>query len=99
MTRGGASARGWALIDSAPSFAAKGAFGILRHADADQFTCLFAIAARRSGAASAIYMNERGQAERRYWSSETCSSHSTTLPSFCSGMAMWVTPVVGLAPC
>src|SRR5581483_4187975 len=35
----------------------------------------------------------------RYCSSVTCSSHSTTLPSSDSWMAMWVMAVVGAAPC
>ena len=34
-----------------------------------------------------------------YWSSVTCSSQSTVLPSSFSWMAMWVMAVVGAAPC
>src|SRR5205085_11196559 len=35
----------------------------------------------------------------RYSSSLTCSSQSTTLPSSASWMAMWLMPVVAVAPC
>ena len=34
-----------------------------------------------------------------YWSSLTCSSQLTTLPSSCSWMAIWVMAVVAEAPC
>ena len=35
----------------------------------------------------------------KYWSSRTCSSHPTTVPSCASWMAIWLMELVGDAPC
>jgi hypothetical protein len=78
-------------------------------APSHQATFMFCWRLPRESSAMAVGRRPAGLAEARqhrrrphclrYCSSLTCSIQSTTLPSCFSWMAIWVSAVVGVAPC
>src|SRR5512147_1156997 len=74
------------------------------HPTGDQFRLLMRVGNWETSAKSKLgtctwELGETVYRRLRYWSSVTCSSHSTTFPSSASWIAMCVIAVLGAAPC